>query len=80
MTTPSIVEFAIRVERLCDFLLGRMTEETGRTGSDDQKVLEDLKEEAANLQVNPPGVTNAIDGLDNFMRSMPHEPSSSGDR
>jgi hypothetical protein len=80
MTTPTIVEFARRVERMCDFFLMKLTEETGRTGSDDQRVLEDLKEDAANLQVNPPGATDILEGLDSYMRSLPHESHPSGDR
>ena len=43
-----IPEFARRVERLCDFFLNQ----TARDGSNDRKFLEDLKDDAANLQLD----------------------------
>lgn len=70
-----IVKFAERVERLCDFLINEYTHENGRDGSEDLKVLEVLKEDAADLQNN---ISASIEGLHNYMNGVIHEPSSSG--
>ena len=71
MTTPGqieIKEFAQRVERLCDFFLSRVSEETGRNGSNDQKVIEDLKEDAADIQCDRVQVkSETLDGLYDYM-------------
>jgi hypothetical protein len=66
-----IKSFARRVERLCDFLLGRFYEENGRDGSDEQKILEDLKEEAANIQTTTAPVSETLSGLKDFMGGLP---------
>jgi hypothetical protein len=42
-----IEEFAKRVERLCDFLINK----AGSTGSDDLRIIQDLKEDATDIQV-----------------------------
>lgn len=64
-----VEEFATRVERLCDFFLSKISEESARNGSVDVKVLEDLKEDAANLQFNQgQQVAGALDGLGNYMK------------
>lgn len=42
-----VKEFAIRVERLCDFLLDKFEI---KDGSNDLKAIQDIKEDAANLQ------------------------------
>jgi hypothetical protein len=67
----NINDFAARVERLCDFLLSRIYEETGRTGSDEQKILEDLREEAVKIQVNGAPVKETLEGLKDFMGVLP---------
>lgn len=60
-----IQAFAERVERVCDFLL----DQTPRDGSEDRKVLEDLKNEAANLQFSDLTILYAdLDGLSSFMK------------
>jgi hypothetical protein len=69
-TVFDIKEFAIKVERLCDFLLDRVVAEVGRTGDDDMKILEDLKEEAANIHMVYAPNSYAITGLDQYMRGQ----------
>ena len=59
MKTSEIKDFAIRVERLCDFLLDKIPE------GDDRDVLHRLKDDAADIQVGNYGVLN---GLENYMR------------
>jgi hypothetical protein len=71
MNDTSVVEFARRVERMCDFFIAKYTDETGRNGSDDLIALEKLKEEAANFQANPPGAVQVLEGFDNYMRGLP---------
>jgi hypothetical protein len=71
MSDTSVVEFARRVERMCDFFIAKYTDETGRNSSDDLIALETLKENAANFQANPPGVVSILEGFDNYMRGMP---------
>jgi hypothetical protein len=59
-------DFAQRVERLCDFILDR-TEE--RNGSTDLRVIEDLKQEAADIQfeqLQPATIT--VEGLSDYMK------------
>ena len=41
-----VKDFAERVERVCDFLLDK----SERDGSEDRKVIEDLKNDAADIQ------------------------------
>jgi len=74
--TIQIKEFAGRVERLCDFFIGKVAEETGKNESEDLKVLEDLKEDAADIQFGriqltdvQPG-TKAMEGLSDYMRGL----------
>jgi hypothetical protein len=66
-----IKEFAIRVERLCDFFISKKIEDTGKDGSEDLKVLEDLKNDAATIQFEWKPKT--FDGLDNYMKGFPNE-------
>jgi hypothetical protein len=66
-----IVAFARRVERLCDFFLAKISEEEGRDGSDNVKVIEDLKEEAADIQVYHKDTLETLKGLDDFMKGAP---------
>lgn len=66
--TVEIKDFARRVERLCDFLISKKTAESGRDGSDDLRALENLKEDAADIQFDKVDiVSDAIHGLDVYM-------------
>lgn len=66
-----IKDFAKRVERLCDFLLDKLSDESGRDGSNDVKVIEDLKEDAADIQSDRvPLVSQTFSGLDSYMRGL----------
>lgn len=67
-------KFAERVERLCDFLLGRLYTEVGRNGSDEQKILEDLRDDAAEMQQNVPPTEEVLTGLKDFMGGLTPEP------
>lgn len=73
-----IVEFAERVERVCDFLLDKVPKD----GSADVLLLQQLKEDAANIQfqrVHP----SLLEGLDKHVRGhlRSHDESPpSGDR
>lgn len=65
MSQPvDIKEFAIRVERLCDFFIAKHVMAHSRDGSEDLRILEDLKEDAANIQFSK---EITIDGLKDFM-------------
>lgn len=69
--TIEIKEFAQRVERLCDFLLARNDESVIREGSDDFRVLERLKEDAADLIFdNAEPVSRTLEGLHNYMNGV----------
>jgi hypothetical protein len=62
-----IKEFAIRVERLCDFLLAKMDKD----GSNDVIALQKLKEDAANIQINNTNVVSeTIFGLSEYMKGV----------
>jgi hypothetical protein len=64
-------EFAKRVEHLCDFFLSKSEAD----GSNDRKVLEDLKEDAADIQFDQAEVdSGAYIGLDDYMRGIPNAP------
>lgn len=64
-------EFARRVERLCDYFIARAHEEIGRDGSKDLKILEDLKEDAADIQFDRTTITSeTLDGLYDYMNSV----------
>jgi hypothetical protein len=59
-------EFGRRVERLCDFLLTKVSKD----GSDDVKVILDIQEDAANLQFS--GVDEMdFSGLSSYMKGAP---------
>lgn len=67
-TTIEIKDFARRVERLCDFFLSKISEENGRDGSPDVKVLEDLKNISADIQFDQVQIiSNSIEGLRDYM-------------
>ena len=62
-----IKEFALRVERLCDFLLAKMEKD----GSSDVVVLQTLKEDAADIQINKTNVVSeSIAGLSEYMKGV----------
>lgn len=66
-----IKEFASNVERLCDFFIAKHRDEIGRDGSDDLKVLEDLKDDAADIYTgNAEVVAETLTGLSKFMRGV----------
>ena len=58
-----LLDFLRRVERLCDFLLDKVK---FKDGSDDLKVIQQLKENAADLQVNQDNIN--LEGLHTYMR------------
>jgi hypothetical protein len=57
--------FAERVERVCDFFLAQLD----RNGSQDVKVIEDLKADAIEIQANAPPAF--IEGLNDYMSGLP---------
>jgi hypothetical protein len=59
-----IKDFARRVERLCDFFLDKLEE---KDGSDNLKVIQDLKDEAADIQFDKVD-TGIFDGLYDYMK------------
>jgi hypothetical protein len=59
-----IQEFARRVETLCDFLIDK----ADRNGSDDLRVIQDLKEDAADIHMNKTMVNVTLEGLSNYMK------------
>jgi hypothetical protein len=64
--TVDLIEFAERVERVCDFFLSRV----GKDGSNDVKVLEQLKETAADLATGtavPDNAQGSLTGLFEYM-------------
>lgn len=65
----NITKFAERVERLCDFVLKQIDPEE-KNGSEDLKVIEDLKQDAANIQFNRSG-GGSFKGLHDFMNNIP---------
>ena len=64
-------EFARRVEHVCDFFLSR----TDADGSGDRRVLEDLKNDAADIQFDQ-GILEKgpFVGLDDYMRGIKNAP------
>jgi hypothetical protein len=64
--TVDLIEFAGRVERVCDFFLSRVSKD----GSDDVKVLEELKATAADLATGtavPDHAQGSLTGLSEYM-------------
>lgn len=67
MKKIEIKDFAKRVEHVCDFFLSKSEAD----GSDDRKVLEDLKEDAADIQFEQAEIdSGAYIGLDNYIRGI----------
>lgn len=58
-------EFAIQVEKLCDFLLDEINPKSGTTS---QRIIEDIKKDAINLQVVE---VEIFEGLEAHMRGVP---------
>lgn len=58
-----LLNFLRRVERLCDFLLDKVE---FKDGSTDIAVIQDLKNDAADLQVNHDNIN--LEGLHTYMR------------
>ena len=66
-TTVDIKDFAIRVERLCEFLLAKMDKD----GSKDVVALQNLKEEAADIQAdNSNVISESISGLSEYLKGV----------
>lgn len=53
---------------MCDFFLAQ-TQPEERNGSDDLKVIQDLKEDAANIQFNHDS-SKSFEGLDAYMSGV----------
>ena len=71
MKRLEIKDFARRVEHLCDFLLSK----TEKDGSKDRKIIEDLKEDAADIQFDQAEIASgAFIGLDDYMKGLPTAP------
>lgn len=70
-----IKDFARQVERLCDFLIAKKSEETGKDGSDDLAVIEDLKEDAADIQFSSQPASDTLNGLDAYMKGADIAPA-----
>lgn len=70
-----IKDFARRVERMCDFFIAKRTEEKINDGSSDLLVLEELKDEAADIQFDRVHVVSGmLNGLSDYMRGHEHAP------
>lgn len=69
---PKVVEireFAERVERLCDFLLGKLSSENGRNGTADIVIIEQLKDDAADIHTgNVKVIAETLTGLSDYMK------------
>jgi hypothetical protein len=71
MKRMEIKEFARRVEHLCDFFLSK----TERDGSKDRKIIEDLKEDAADIQFDQVEIASGVfTGLNDYMVGIPDSP------
>lgn len=67
--TLDIKKFARDVEKMCDFLLIRLSKEEGRDDSADQRVIEDLKNQAADIQFDRIQViSETLSGLADYMK------------
>jgi hypothetical protein len=65
-----IKEFARRVERLCDFFIAQVRDEGQRDDSPNLKVLDELKEEAADIQFYYTETSESLKGLSDFMKGL----------
>lgn len=64
--TVDLRDFSQRVERLCDFLLAR----SDRKGTKEQKFLEDLRNDAADIQFNRLEIPEALEGLHDYVKGL----------
>jgi hypothetical protein len=55
---------------VCDFLIDEYAKKAGRDGSDDLKVLEDLKNEAADIQAGRTTVDVPLIGLADAVKDI----------
>lgn len=63
-----IKEFALRVERMCEFILNQIDD---RTDTTEHIFLEKLKQDAANIQFNPRLYGDiSLHGLDDHIRGI----------
>ena len=69
VTEVDVKGFAERVERLCDFLLDKVNLD----GSDDVLELQDLKQDAANIQFSTGNKNVSIDGLHSYIHGHPQK-------
>lgn len=58
-------EFAIQVEKLCDFLLDQISPKKGQNS---QRIIEDIRKDAINLQSEEEII---FEGLEAHMRGVP---------
>jgi hypothetical protein len=65
-TSIELDEFARRVERLCDFLLDKIDK---KSGSMDLRVIQDLKEDAANIQFGQAISEASFEGLADYVNA-----------
>lgn len=71
MKKVEIKDFARRVEHVCDFFLSK----TEADGSRDRKIIEDLKEEAADIQFDQAEISSgAFNGLDDYIKGINSAP------
>lgn len=71
MNRVEIKDFAKRVEHLCDFFLSK----TEKNGSKDRKIVEDLKEDAADIQFDQAEIASEpFTGLDAYMAGITTAP------
>jgi len=70
MRSDNVNHFALKVERLCDFLIDKYCSEYSRDGGPDLKVLEDLKEDAADIHTGAHNGTVLIEGLAEAMNGL----------
>ena len=62
-------EFVRRVERLCDFFLSKVPDNLGKDAIQDLRIIQDLKEDALNIQFDTVEVIGAgtFEGLHDYM-------------
>ena len=71
MRKIELKDFARRVEHVCDFFLSKIEAD----GSKDRKVLEDLKEDAADIQFDQVEVDSGpFIGLDDYLKGVVEAP------
>lgn len=66
VTVDDIRRFAERVERLCDYIL----KDLAKDGSEDVVVVQELKDDAADIQLIKMDSIRWVDGLSKHMKGM----------